>query len=233
MKKLLMITILAASNCFAGIPIEKMVPISSVFTPNGFDNNDNSEVIVEGFLPNLCHKNPSSDVKVDGKKISIKVTSLYYHKSNPYCPQMLVPFILKVDLGLLDAIEYEIVVNKGSQWESESLLNIKNSNNHLMNDFQYANVDHIKVSDIGDRKVVLEGYNPSDCLVLDEIKYIHNGKDVLSVMPIMKQVSDFCPMKQVAFEYEWEVPKVLDNNKILLHVRTMQGNSVNQIFNQL
>ena len=46
----------------------------------------------------------------------------------------------------------------------------------------------------------------------------------------MKQVSEFCPMKMVPFEYEVEVPNNLEKEKILLHVRVMDGRSVNSLY---
>jgi hypothetical protein len=48
----------------------------------------------------------------------------------------------------------------------------------------------------------------------------------------MKKIRDFCPMKMTPFSYDIEVPKSLANPKILLHVRSMDGNSINSIFHQ-
>ena len=41
--------------CFGASNV--LVPVDNVYSPKGFDANDNSEVIVSGFLPNLCYKN--------------------------------------------------------------------------------------------------------------------------------------------------------------------------------
>ena len=46
----------------------------------------------------------------------------------------------------------------------------------------------------------------------------------------MKRVDDFCPMKLVPFAYKAEVPNELMTDKLLLHVRVMDGLSVNSIF---
>jgi hypothetical protein len=77
----------------------------------------------------------------------------------------------------------------------------------------------------------LKGYNPSDCFELKEIIIIDNGVDTYSVLPKMKQVKEFCPKKMIPFAYEVEVPQRLEADKVLLHVRVMDGRSVNSFFN--
>ena len=80
------------------------------------------------------------------------------------------------------------------------------------------------------RIVELKGYNPSDCFQFDRVELVSNKEDVYSVLPIMKKVSDFCPMKMVPFSYEVEIPDDLPRKNILLHVRSMDGRSVNHLF---
>jgi hypothetical protein len=74
------------------------------------------------------------------------------------------------------------------------------------------------------------GSNPSDCLEFDRVEFVSNGSDTLAVLPIMKQVRDYCPAKEVPFKYEVEVPRVLRRDVILLHVRTMNGQAVNFLY---
>ncbi len=202
-------------------------PIDEVFSPVGFDSNDNGQVIVTGHFPNLCYKSPSAKVKVNGKKIEVKVEALY--NAQGVCAEMVVPFMQVVELGLLDRGDYKIVVNKGSSTVKSSELHVDESTSSSVDDFVYANVEYVEKSETG-RKIQLKGHNPSDCLVLEEVKFIANGKNSLSVLPIMKQVSDFCPMKLIPFSYEVEVPKVLPQDIALLHVRVMDGRSVNTLF---
>ena len=45
----------------------------------------------------------------------------------------------------------------------------------------------------------------------------------------MKQIREFCPMKMISFSYDWKVPAELESEKVLIHVRTMDGNSVNTV----
>lgn len=229
MKTLLIVTLLLSFGAMASTPIEKMVPVDHIYVPAGFDSNDTTEVVVSGFLPNLCHKSPTSEVETKGNKINIKITSLYYHESNPFCPEMVVPFVETVKLGLLNKGNYEILVNGKSQWEMKEKINITQSTSSAVDDHNYAYVNYVD-KEQANGEVVLRGYNPSDCFELDKIEHRSNGKDTYSVLPIMKQVRSFCPRKMVPFSYKWRVPSELESELILLHVRTLDGKSVNSIY---
>ena len=213
----------------ASTPIEMLVPVDHVYAPIGFDSNDSVEIVVTGFLPNLCHKSPEANVTIEGNNVKVEVSSLYYQESNPYCPTMVVPFTKTIDLGLLDKGNYNIKVNGKSPWELTEKINVSESTSSAVDDFHYAYVNYID-KEVANGEVVLRGYNPSDCFVLDKIDYVHNGKDTYSVLPKMKQIRSFCPMKMVPFKYSWKVPNDLNKSKVLIHVRTMDGKSVNSVY---
>lgn len=218
------------SMAFAGTPIKKETPVTHVYAPNGFDTNDSAEIVISGFLPNLCHKSPSATVKIVGKTIEVKVTSLYYHATNPFCPEMVVPFLETVNMGALDRGNYKVIVNKGTQWERNQSFEIVDSSSNSIDEYSYAYVTYIEKEGVPNGYVKLKGYNPSDCFKLDKIEYVHNGKDTYSVLPKMRQISDFCPRKMVPFEYEWKVPEDLETPQVLLHVRSLNGKSVNSVY---
>ena len=213
----------------AGTPVETIVPIDAIFSPVGFDSNDSSEIVVSGWLPNLCHKAPKTDFTVKGNKIDIKVTALKYDSTNPFCPEMIVPFVKSVEIGVLDKGKYEITVNGKTPYSKKSEIKIDESSSNAIDDFIYANVEYID-QEIGSNTISLKGYNPSDCLELEEVKFVSNGINAYSILPVMKKVRDFCPMKLVPFTHEVEVPQTLKTSKVLLHVRSMDGNSVNSLF---
>ena len=182
-------------------------------------------------VPNLCHKSPQSKVVVKDKVINIQIQALHqYDNNNLFCPEMIVPFVEIVDVGMLDKGNYKVVVNGHSPNSLKSELFVSESISNSVDEHVYANVDYIEKSE-GSRMVNLIGYNPSDCFVFDKIEYVDNGKDVFSILPKMKQISDFCPMKMVPFNLEMEVPNNLKSDKVLLHVRVMNGKSVNSLFN--
>jgi hypothetical protein len=114
-------------------------------------------------------------------------------------------------------------------YEQKGDISISETQSPAADDYIYANVAFVEKEE-GSRMIKLKGYTPSECLNWDEIKFVSNGKDTLAVLQKMKQIYSHCPMKMVPFEKEIEVPKVLDRNKVLLHVRVMDGKSVNTIF---
>lgn len=232
MKKLMSLITLAAMSAgiaVASTPVELVVPTDHIYSPKGFDTNDDSQVIISGYLPNLCHKSPKSKIEIKGNKVDIKLTSLYYQPNDYFCPEAIVPFVEVVSLGVLDKGNYEITVNGKSQYEQKSSIFVNESISSAVDERVYARVDYID-QEKATRTVTLKGYNPSDCFVLDEIKTVSNDKDTFSVLPVMKQISDFCPMKMIPFNYEYSVPKSLKAGKVLLHVRSMEGKSVNALF---
>jgi len=213
----------------AGTPVKTLVAIEDIYAPLGFDTNDSTQVIVSGLLPNLCHKSPYTEVKVIKNKIEITVGSLKYDETNPFCRPFEVPFVETIDVGLLDKGNYDIVVNGESIFEKKSKIFVDESISTSVDEFAYAYVNYMVKGD-GDRVVELNGYNPSDCFELDDIEVISNKINTYSVLPKMKKVRDFCPMKMVPFTYSVKVPNTIESKKILLHVRAMSGKSVNAVF---
>lgn len=215
----------------APVTYEADVPVDHVFTPAGFDSNDNAEVVVTGFLPNLCYKAPKSVVSVNDGKISVSVKAIKKVVPMGFCANVIVPYVEYINIGVLDKGKYQIAVNEKSNWEKKSSISIAEASSNSIDDAVYASVDEISFGDEGSRKVLLKGYNPSDCFELKEIVIMDNGVDTYSVLPKMKQVRAFCPKKMIPFSYEFEVPEKLEADKVLLHVRVMDGRSVNAFFN--
>ena len=77
MKALSVVVLLGLSfNSFAILPDVVEAPLDHLFVPNGFDNNDNVEVVVTGKFPNPCYVRNSYKVKIQEDQIKIDVTSL-------------------------------------------------------------------------------------------------------------------------------------------------------------
>ena len=172
MKKLLSLLLtLLVTSAFAGTPILRPVQIEDVFIPLGFDSNDSSELVVTGFLPNLCHKSPQATVVIDKNNIEIRVEALVYDETNPFCAPVVVPFVEKIELGLLDRGKSNIKVNVNTPYELKAKLAVAESSSDAIDDHIYASVEYVERIQ-GTRKVVLKGFNPSDCFVLDEINFI-------------------------------------------------------------
>lgn len=232
MRTLVILATLISSLANASTPTEVMIPVNHVFTPSGFDSNDNTEIIVQGHLPNLCHKSPKTEVTIQDNTINITLTSLKYDDSNPFCPPMIVPIVETVDLGLLNQGDFKIVVNKKSIYEQKAGISIAKAPSNAIDNSVYLGVEFVERNS-SSRTITLRGHNPSTCYVFDKFEIFDNGADTLSILPKMKQVSEDCPLKMTPFEIEMDVPKILDRGMILLHVRSMSGKSVNTLFQNL
>lgn len=227
--KLSALLLLSSLSVFAEIPVDAPVPVKQVFSPAGFDSDDHSEVVVMGFLPNLCYKAPQTKVNIQGKRINVGVSALKVSRMNTMCAEVIVPFIQVVDLGMLDKGKYDVVVNESTGHQKNAKLVVSEAISDATEPEVYANVANVERI-AGSNKVVLKGYNPSDCFELRKIEIKDNGVDTYTILPRMKQVREFCPKKEVPFEYEVEVPKRLQADRVLLHVKIMDGKSVNSLF---
>ena len=229
LKQMMGLLVVVSASAMAQVSNEVSVPVNHIFSPAGFDSDDHAEVIVTGYLPNLCYKSPLTKVSVQGKKVNVGVKALKDNRIGTYCPEMIVPFMQVVSVGVLDKGKYDVVVNENSEHQKLSRLVVNEAISDAIEPEVYANVVNVERLGIGN-KIILKGYNPSDCFELRKIEIKDNGEDAYTIMPLMKQVREFCPKKEVPFEYEVMVPKKLKADRILLHVKVMDGKSVNALF---
>ena len=231
MKKLLSALFLLFSvGVFASAPALTYISINNLYIPKGFDSNDNIELILSGSLPNLCFKQPQSKFKIVDKKIFVEVKAYHFESEDPFCPEVLVSFMEPLKVGLLESGNYEVVVNEGTEHEFISSLNVDEASNETSDNFIYANVDSIEKKDFS-REIILKGVNPSSCFQLDQIIVLDNGVDTYIVLPTLKKVQENCEPNPVRFSYKVTLPHVLDIQTVLIHVRSMNGNSVNSLYN--
>jgi hypothetical protein len=152
-------------------------------------------------------------------------------KAEP-CAAMIVPFKEVVPVGNLQGGDYKVVVNGNTRFELQDSLKVAESASQNQDDHLYAIVDYIELGFMGGEtgSAQLIGWNPSDCLELDHVEYVSNGKDTLSILPIMKKVREFCPLKMVPLTIPVNFnPASFSHSKILLMSRTIEGKSVNTI----
>ena len=202
---------------------EISLPIEKVFSPAGFDSNDNTQLIIQGYLPNLCYNSPRSNFKITKNTIYIDLKAYYRNSASNNCAEIAVPFIETINLGTLSPGEYIIKYNN----KDNSILKIAKAASTNTDDHIYANVEYIeKTNEV--EKIILKGHNPSDCIIFDHFQVIQN-KNSYSILPKMKQVSNFCPKKMVPFSYELTLPNNTKDRVFLIHVRSMDGKSINTL----
>lgn len=231
MRNLILISgLLLASQLMAQTPSVVDAPLDHLFVPEGFDNNDNVEVVVTGKFPNPCFTRNKVEVNVNGDTIKIDVTSLSKEEQNlRLCEDLKVPFSEVVTIGNLQAGDYKLIVNQATPFELKGEIKVGEAASNSIDEHLYAQVDYVELGFTGGLSgdALLVGHSVSPCLVLDKVEYLSNKKDTYSILPIMKKISSDCPEKRSRIQIPVKFnPKALKNDKILLFVRSIDGKSV-------
>lgn len=221
----LIILFLVASFGFAQANVEyQVVPTERVYTPKGFDSNDNAEVIVSGFLPNLCFQNPRHKITRNGKDIFITINASRIKEE--YCPEVVVPFLEVVDIGMLEPKKYNIYVNDQTQTPLEESIEIVQRTNGRIDEAIYPIVFNVKY-ERSNNSILIEAYKPSDCYEFDKVEFYSDKKNLITVLPKMRKIRDFCPMKLTPLTIREQLPNLVNSLKTLIHVRSLNQESKN------
>ncbi len=201
-----------------------LLEVKTVYIPGGFDDNDRSQVVIEGILANSCYKVGPQKYKVNKTTHTIFLEQWAYQYSG-MCLQMIIPFMEVFDLGIHPEANYDIVDAK-----SKTVLGsmpIRASNNSGPDDYLYAHVNDARVEG---NQVVVEGIHTNSCLSVDEVRVLKDSKNVVAVLPIAKNVDNGnCEAGRYPFRATASLPE-LDAGRYLLHVRTLNGRAINKIF---
>jgi hypothetical protein len=214
-------------------------PVEKVFVPQGFDDNDNAEVIIQGRFPNACMKTGPVGAKIDRQNQIITLKpEVYVYRGEP-CAQVVVPFTQRVTFGTLTSGSWKIVV-EDMPAVSPLPLDIARARSAAPDDFLYAPVEEVVLLPAGisnRQKLVISGNWPQiqgrGCFSLKEIR-THLGTDnTLVVQPIAEllpatRCSSASTRKRV-FQGSVVLDKPLKSDS-LIHVRTLNGESLNKFF---
>lgn len=201
-----------------------------VFVPVGFDDNDETMVVVDGYLPSACYRltKPEADVDHAARTITVKAKARYFDVP---CLDALIPYHVEVGLGVLPFGDYQVRV-EGSSLPARKLA-VAEARNAGPDDFLYAPIDSANVErDPQTRKIVatMKGRFTSRCMVWDDVRIEDHG-DTVNVLPIVKiDPSVPCDGEEVPFRKSVELPDQLTGGRKLLHVRSLNGQAVNHLF---
>lgn len=208
---------------------EDVVDVENVFIPRGFDANDKIEIIVSGWKPSPCYGTPRAEIVRSGNDISVVMKAKKMVGRDRLCIDMAVHYMVSVPVEPVPAGNYNVTVNADASQPQFAQMEIAPHTGGSIDDFLYADVDHVTV-DAKTRTVTLEGENPSPCIVLDKIMSTSNGVDTYALMPIMRKKDAVCPQVLTPFVYKFKLPNDIHAPKVLVHVRTLNGNSKNRVF---
>ncbi|MCB0419004.1 MAG: hypothetical protein KDD39_15265, partial [Bdellovibrionales bacterium] len=120
---------------------EVSVPVNEVFVPVGFDDNDRVEVVLDGYLPDTCHKLADVKVTIDENSHTMTLDQKAKRVLGA-CADVTVPFSNVLSLGALEAGTYKI---KLADAEESQPLKVTKAPVETPDDFLYAPVDNISV----------------------------------------------------------------------------------------
>lgn len=229
----LMMLTTVATTTKADVDAEEIVEMEplTLFIPVGFDNNDDVVAIVDGYLPDTCYRLRSATVETDLTTNRIVVQPKAVRFPGP-CMDVVIPYVSVVHLGTLPAGKYAVATRTGKVKEN---LEVKRSSNPGPDDHLYAPVESAKVELQANGTFVahLYGRFTSTCSKISEVKVINSGK-TFEILPIMQQLDKTasgaaCEKKEIPFSHTIGLPQT-QAGRHLLHVRSLNGQSVNEVF---
>ena len=243
MKNAFCSSLFAASLAVAGAAAEVLAggnavlvsaPVEKVFVPQGFDDNDKVEVIVHGHFSSSCYKMGPVTATINRESRQIIVRAEAYFYQGAVCVQMMIPFIKSVELpGQLSTGVYSIEVAQSPDLKPAAL-SVGRSTSPDPDDYLYAGVNSVELTRglPGQSEIVLRGEHPyllQGCVKFTSVRTYMSSTNVLVVQPITEIVSgDQCPegASDHHFEERVDVP-ALSTGEYLIHVRALDGNSLN------
>ena len=224
------------------------VPLETLVAPyHGYDNKNNVEVVLHGSLPNACYRLSKYTVERSQDRRKIRIHQYAVRNTDGVCAEealpihlnMTVPFTNVVSLGSMAPGDYTFAYQSADDVAKYKTLNVKEAHKTTMDDFPYAAVSNASVSDVIQKNeklsVTLSGVFTSSCAYLDnESVKVEKQKDVYVVLPVVKMKTGvYCLQTLIPFtqSVEMEAPKA--SGHYLVHVRSMNGKSVNRIVQAL
>jgi hypothetical protein len=220
----------------------KSAPIEHVFIPQGFDDNDNAEVVIQGRFSNACMKTGPIEKQINSLTQTITLTPRMYVYEGEACAQVIVPFIQRVTFGHLSPGEWTVLIADNRDLKIQAMT-IRKAVSASPDDFLYAPVDEVVLLPglAGTRqKLIVSGnwpVGPVDaCFQLKEIRTLLGPDNTLVVQPIAEILSrDSCPsqtLRHRVFQGSVMLDKPLVDDS-LVHVRVLNGESLNKFYEAL
>jgi len=198
--------------------------------PEGFDNNDNVQVVGEGFLADGCYRYAHTTFEVLPAKKKIVLKSMAYKYSGDECITVAIPFERTVDIGILKSGNYTVTQMVNGKETTLGELSIRTALTDNPDDFLYAPVTRAAFDSgcITDH-IFLQGTFPLSCMKLKDVRLTIQA-DVVVLQPIVEMEANV-PCNKGKFPFERGVNVgFLPQGRYLAHVRSLNGKSLNELF---
>lgn len=247
MKKFLMSALAVACVGAFSHGIQSKSKVNHLFVvPEGYDDNDNVQLIVNGELLNSCYDLGQTKIVVNSKTSQINVKQSIYQKQLRECetvetiPSYLnfpVKFNRTISLGQLKAGNWTVYYATEQEGiEEEASFMVKKSENENTDNYIYASISNVFVPHLmfetKSAEIVLSGESPNRCLALtDDNIEIKKYGNIFVVIPKLNIVSTNrkCPYVPVPMQKIVKIGE-LTAGTYYLQVRSLTGSAINKTF---
>lgn len=251
MKQLLSVFCVLATFCISATAwsrpgVEVLTPNTldilpdRVFAPLGFDDNDNVQVVLDGHLADTCYKIGPTHIRVDHENHKIYLRQTAYYYSGAWCAEVRIPYVQTVNLGLLAAGEYEILLERPDRGvDSAANLPIAIATNSSADNFVYAPIAEARLERshaIGGNEndapfdLILSGSFANSCMHFMTAKMNIRANNVIEVLPVAKidRTHSNCAQVETEFSTTLSLSGVA-HGRYLIHIRSLNGQALNRI----
>lgn len=211
---------------FAADPVT--IAADRLFVPDGYDQNDEIIVVLDGSLPDTCYQIKKPEFKIDEAHFTIVITPQAWINTGN-CVATPVPYSLEVDFGTLKPGIWEVdVVNSNIHRD----LKVDPSASASPDDFVYAPVEQARIEfnqPQGRKELILKGHIFANCLDWQAISILDQG-EVIVVLPVLKRISEQCESANLAFTKRVNLPTTMSPGRHLVHIRSLNGRALNIVF---
>lgn len=211
----------------------RLIP-QDTFIPPGFDDNDVSQIVLSGNLPNTCYRAATPTYQVDTVQKKIIIQNYAYLYPGCWCNQVLVPYTHTLNLGILPKGEYQVLLQDHKDvLQPKGTLSITVGRTPSPDEFEYAPVQDVFLEDptnsTPDPTLIIRGRFESDCMYLQEIKVLYRATHIVEVLPIaMTKTEPGCNPMKVPFESRIRLHTQW-RGSTLIYVRSLNGQSITKV----
>ena len=231
-----------AKEGIVGVSTEVLV--EKVFvSPEGYDDNDNVQMVVHGHLPSLCYGTLEPNFTVDHSKKVITVRQYATRLNFPECKNGETPraygqggmFSNELSVGQLEAGVYKVLFDNGETTLRDYTFNVGKSTTDSVDEFLYAPVYSAFIPDIiyetNNAEVVLSGILETSCLDLDPANIqVNKFSDVIVILPRLTVLQgQECKKVEVPLQEVISLGPLVPGS-YLIHIRSMTGRAINRVF---
>lgn len=200
------------------------------YIPNGFDTNDQVQIVGEGLFPDTCYRPATPEVVIDHDAKTVTITPRAYRYDGMVCADMVVEYHQVLNLNLLHAGDYKIAQRNVKQEFGQ--IEIAVAANSDPDEFLYAPIEQAHFSNgsaRGTGSIKLNGEFTDSCTQLTNVR-VSVQPNVIVVQPIATrdERGPRCTPGRYPFQRTVEVSG-LRSGKYLLHVRSLNAQAVNSL----